>query len=148
MSDSDTLQTPSPPDPREQHRRLCTCSTISDHPSQANLTALSGPEPTPCSEPEPAAQTRAESTGRCSFLGPVPVSDPPLAPQLPSLAVETRLHDDHHDSCFCQDLDQQFTKTCLLIAISSFVVFCSLPYHVLITLKAQQVKCGLIFNLI
>lgn len=61
MSDSDTLQTPSPPDPREQHRRLCTCSTISDHPSQTNLTALCGPEPTPCSKPEPADQTRPGS---------------------------------------------------------------------------------------
>ncbi|KAJ4927471.1 hypothetical protein JOQ06_015198 [Pogonophryne albipinna] len=45
MSDSDTLQTPSLLSPREQHRRLCARSTISDYPSQTNLTAHRSPAP-------------------------------------------------------------------------------------------------------
>lgn len=87
MSDSDTLQTPSLLYPWEQHRRLCTCSTISDHPSETNLTVYCSPAPSLYSalplnpKPVPKAQDKTTGESECRvlpdcLLGPGPGADP------------------------------------------------------------------------
>lgn len=85
MTDSDTLQTPSLLYPWEQHRRLCTCSTISDYPSQTNLTVYCSPAPSLnsalCLDPKPVPNAQEKTTIQCRvlpdyLLAPGPRSDP------------------------------------------------------------------------
>lgn len=61
LSDSDTLWTPSLLHPWVQHGRLCAPSTISEDPSQTNLTANGRPLPssscTLCFKPEAKTST-------------------------------------------------------------------------------------------
>ncbi len=72
MSDSDTLQTPSLLYPWEQHRRLCTRSTISDYPSQTNLTAHRSPAPSIgsalCLDPKREPKAQDNTTIHCPVL--------------------------------------------------------------------------------